>query len=204
MKKQNLVIAGLVTVALMQFAAVVSAATPFPPAPIDLPPGAMSYGNADKGILPLDPNILAAVIGVVGLIIGSIISILATYVMRWMDVRREDKREDMLMERGRKEKEYQIKQENYRTFLNDLAQLETFHLKDMDSFKKEWTKLEIKIDLVASPRVSKAKDVVQAEMMGMAEKHYKGGQAELATNYVKNRDELLAAIREDIDILQES
>jgi len=169
--------------------------------PTDLPPGVLPSGAA-PGNMGLDANIIAAIIGVCGLVVGSTITILASYVMRWMDVRREDKREDLLMERGRKEKEYSIKQEIYRRFLDDLAHVETFQFKDIDSFKKEWTKMEIKIDLVASKKVRAAKDAIQAELMEVAEKNIRSGSEKVGESYIQNRDALLRAIREDIDILQ--
>jgi len=199
MKKQNLFFLSAALLLTIGYAYTAFAAVPFPQAPADLPPGAMSYGNANTGT-SMDPNIIAAVIGVVGLLVGSVITILATYFMRWMDVRREDKREDLLIERSRREKEFQIKQEIYKNFLNELAQLESFQQKDLDGFKKAWTKTEINIDLVASPEVRRAKDIVQSEMMGAAEQNFKSGAASLGPDYLKNRDILLQAIRDDIDI----
>jgi len=200
MKKKILIASAAACVLFLSYTAIAAATVPFPQATPDLPPGAMSYGNADKGTFGMDPNIIAAVIGVAGLLIGSIITILATYFMRWMDVRREDRREDLLMERSRREKEFQIKQEIYKNFLNELAQLESFQYKDLDSFKRAWTKTEINIDLVASPAVRQAKDIVQSEMLGAAEQNLKAGSAALNPEYLKNRDILLQAIREDIDV----
>lgn len=199
MKNKTLIFLAAAGLVFAGYAAIAYAATPFPQT-ADLPPGAMSYGNVDRGTFSSDPNIVAAIIGVVGLLVGSIITILATYFMRWMDVRREDKREDLLTERNRREKEFQMKQEIYKNFLNELAQLESFQYKDLDSFKKAWTKTEINIDLVASPAVRQAKDTVQAEMMAAAEQNLKSGAASLGSEYLRNRDALLQAIREDIDI----
>ena len=187
---------------LLVSASTAFATVPFPQSPVDLPPGTMNYGTIDKGTLPLDPNIMAAVIGVSGLLIGSIITILATYFMRWMDVRREDRREDLLIERSKREKEFQLKQDTYKAFLNELADLEAVHVKDLDSFKKAWTRTEIALDLVASPEVRQAKDAVQSELMATAEKSFKTGAVELSPDYLKNRDSLLQAIREDIDIFK--
>lgn len=186
---------------VLNLTAIANAAPTMINVPADLPPGVLPSGLA-AGSMGLDANIIAALIGVSGLVIGSVITILASYVMRWMDVRREDKREDLLMERNRKEKEYAIKQEIYRGFLDDLAHIETFQFKDLDLFKKEWTKMEIKIDLVASTKVRAAKDLIQAELLDVAEKNIRSGGATLGESYIQNRDELLKAIRADIDILQ--
>ena len=93
-----------------------------------------------------------------------------------------------------------MKQEIYKNFLNELANLESFQQKDLDSFKKAWTRTEINIDLVASQAVRTAKDIVQAEMIGAAEQNFRSGTAALSPQYLQNRDALLQAIREDIDI----
>lgn len=123
--------------------------------------------------------------------------------MRWMDNRREDKREDMLMERNKREKEFQIKQETYRNFLNDLAHLETFPGENMDNFKREWTKTEVKVDLVATNNVRKCKENLQKELIDLAENNIKTKSAKISAEYLKSRDHLLDAIREDIDIFRE-
>lgn len=202
MKKKTIaLIPGILALLILAATPALAAPNIIIPAPLDLPPGAMSYGNTNSG-LPLDPNIIAALIGILGLIIGSIITIFASYFMRWMDVRREDKREDLLIERNKKDKEYEMKQDIYRNFLNELANMETLQMKDMDSFMKEWTRMEIKIDLVASSKVRQAKDVIQSEMMNVAETGLKNGTPKLSPEYMHNRDLLLKAIREDIDILQ--
>lgn len=174
------------------------------PLPADLPPGSMSYSGLLSGDLLRDPNIIAAMIGVSGLLIGSVITILATYFIRWMDVRREDKRERLLIKQGRKEKEYQMKQELYRNFLGELAQLETFDFPGIDDFRRAWTRMEVKVDLVASPRVRDTKEKLQKELLALAEKNLKAGKAAIEASYMKTRDELLDAIREDIDILQQT
>lgn len=200
MKNKNLLMTIIVAAALLQINSLALAATPFPPQPLDLPPGTVSYGNANQGNLSTDPNVIAAIIGVTGLLVGSAVTIFATMLMRWMDIRRENKREDLLIERSKKEKGFQIKQELYKNFLNELAHLESFQYKDLDTFKKEWTKTEVKVDLVASENVRNAKEIVQEELMNIAEKNLKAGSATLSPNYLKNRDALLKAIREDIDI----
>ena len=184
-------------------AATALAATPIIMQPMDLPPEAIDYdGDPVTGNLFKDPNILAAVIGVVGLLVGSFITILATYIMRWMDNRREDKREDLLMLRHKKEKEYQMKQEIYRNFLHELANLETFSQKDLDEFKREWNRTEIKVDLIASENVRKLKQAMQNELLTLAETNLKDKKSHLSDKFMGVRDELLEAIRQDIDILQ--
>ncbi|MCC7197458.1 hypothetical protein IT413_04675 [Candidatus Peregrinibacteria bacterium] len=62
--------------------------------------------------------------------------------------------------------------------------------------------MEIKIDLVASGKVRQAKDAIQAELLDVAEKNIRSGAASLGESYIQNRDALLKAIREDIDIFQ--
>lgn len=179
------------------------------PVPGDLPPGAMSYGNIAKST-GLDPNIVAAVIGVVGLLFGSFLTILGTYFLRFLDVRREDRREEAFMVRERKEKEFQLKQEIYKNFLTDLGSMESFLLnktedsaiKDVESFNAEWTKMEIKMNLICSTTIRQLLDEVQEELIAIAKSRFAGGKVELGTKYINKRGELLDAIREDIDLFQ--
>jgi len=178
------------------------------PSPVDVPPGAMSYGNVAKG--GLDPNILAALIGVCGLLVGSFLTIGGTYFLRFLDVRREDKREEAFMVRERKEKEFQMKQEIYKNFLTDLGHMEGFllhkaddiNIKDTDGFGAEWTKMEIKMSLVCSPKIRQLLDELQEQLMDIAQKRFKGEKIELNKDYINKRGELLDAIREDIDLFQ--
>ncbi len=199
MKKTPILIITLVILAIPTLAL---AATTFIPQPVDLPPEAIDYDGNPVSNLFRDPNILAAVIGVGGLLVGSFITILATYVMRWMDNRREDKREDLLLERSKKEKEYQMKQEIYKNFLHELADLETFTQKTDDEFKRQWNRTEIKVDLIASQEVRDLKHQMQNELLELAEKNIKSKSAHLSDQYMNLRDQLLEAIRKDIDILQ--
>lgn len=179
------------------------------PGPVDLPPGAMSYGNIAKST-GLDPNIVAAVIGVVGLLVGSFLTILGTYFLRFLDVRREDRREEAFMLRERQEKEFQLKQEIYKNFLTDLGLMEGFLLhksenakiKDVESLNAEWTTMEIKMNLVCSPAIRQLLDELQEELLGAAKKRFEGGKVELGEQYLAKRGELLDAIREDIDLFQ--
>ncbi len=170
--------------------------------PPDLPPGAMNFDSPTLWGLPVDPNIAAAIIGVIGLIVGSVIIIVATLVMRRLDIKREDQREDMMLSRYKKEKEYQIKQEIYKNLLNELAEIETFSSSDLQTFKRDWTRTEVKVDLIASKRVREAKEILQKELFDMAEKNIKGKSSVLTPAYLKCRENLLDAIREDIDIFQ--
>lgn len=194
---------GFLTITMMVYS-VPALAQPLIMPPLDLPPGTMSYEGIVSGQLLSDPNILAALIGVGGLLVGSFITILATYFIRWMDVRREDKRERLIMKQNKKEKEYQMKQELYRNFLGELAHLETFEQETIDDFRRAWTRMEVKVDLVASPRVRAAKEMLQKDLLALAEKNIKSQKTVMGDTYVKTRDELLDAIREDIDILQQS
>lgn len=176
--------------------------------PNDVPPGTMSYGNVAK--TGLDPNIVAAMIGVTGLLIGSLLTIFGTYFLRFLDVKREDKREEFFMMRERKEKEYQIKQEIYKNFLNDLGLIEAFlmhraentHIKDIESFNAEWTKIEIKMNLVCTSDMRRLLDSLQEELISLSKKRLEGNKVELAGEYIEKRDALLDAIREDMDLFQ--
>lgn len=170
----------------------------------ELPPSSSGLDGRVQNDFWRDPNVIAALIGVVGLLIGSAITIIATFVMYKIEARREDSREEIMNERHRKEKEHLIKEEIYKQFLNDLAHLETFSQKNVDNFKREWTKLEVKVDLVASPKVRDAKEKLQNALLSLAEKNIKSGAAALNKEYMNSRDALLDAIRKDIDIMQQS
>jgi len=175
------------------------AAVPFPVQPTDLPPGAISTtGTATDSGLPYDPNVVAAVIGVAGLLAGSIITILATYFMRWMDVRREDRREEFQEAKTRRDKEFAMKHETYRLFLSDLAGLESFRPKDYETFKKDWAQTEINLDLAASDEVCTAKETFKTALMSATEKAYGSGAPAFDPSYAENRDKLIEAIRTDI------
>jgi hypothetical protein len=194
---------GVIMLSIFSFSLKAQASVPFPSQPVDLPPGAMSYGNeaavSDEGGMPFDPNVVAAVIGVAGLLAGSIITILATYFMRWMDVRREDRREEFVEEKNRREKQFSLKHETYRDFLSTLAGLESMRPKDYDDFKKELAQAEISLDLSASEEVRKAKDLFRSSLLSATEKAYETGQPAFDPSYAETRDALIAAIRKDID-----
>lgn len=172
--------------------------------PADLPPGTFNYDGTVDGNLLSDPNVIAALIGVAGLLVGSVITILASYLIRWMDIRRDRKREVSMLEREKRDKEYQIKQELYRHFLNELAEIETFSQKSLDEVKRHWTKMEVKVDLIASDDVRSNKEKLQKALFTLAEKNLKNKAVSLPGSYINTRDELLKAIREDIDIFDTS
>ncbi|MFO0780815.1 MAG: hypothetical protein U0519_02925 [Candidatus Gracilibacteria bacterium] len=207
-KQRTAILLAALAITMIQFQIVSAAGMEIIPTPTDLPPGAMSYGNVAKG--GLDPNIVAAVIGVVGLLVGSFLTIMGTYFLRFLDVRREDKREEAFMVRERKEKEFQIKQEIYKNFLTDLGFMEGFllnkadaaNMKDTESFNAEWTKMEIKMNLVCSAKIRQLLDELQEILVATAKKRFEGGKVELAGAYLEKRGELLDAIREDIDLFQ--
>jgi len=179
------------------------------PAPADLPPGAMSYGNLAKST-GMDPNVVAAIIGVVGLLVGSFLTISGTYFLRYLDVRREDRREEAFIVRERKEKEFQIKQEIYKNFLTELGLMESFivnkteheTMKDEESFNAEWTKMEIKMNLVCSAAMRTLLDELQEQLVALAKKRFVGSKGELTPEYLAKRGELLEALREDINLIQ--
>lgn len=168
----------------------------------DTPPGMLSFGGNLSNNLLADPNIIAASIGVIGLIFGCLITIFATYFIRWLDVKREDKRERLVIEQNKREKEYQMKQELYRKFLDELADLETFEVNNINNFKRNWARIEVKVDLVASEKVRFTKEDLQKTLFDLAENNIKKKTTTISSDYIKTRDELLAAIREDIDIFQ--
>ncbi|MFC1750149.1 hypothetical protein ACFL2V_15220 [Pseudomonadota bacterium] len=172
--------------------------------PPELPPSSPGYSGKVGDNFFADPNIIASLIGVLGLLIGSAITIIATFVMYRIENKREDNREDTMNERHKKEKEHMIKQEMYKQFLNDLSHLETFSQKSADNFKREWAKLEVKVDLVASPRVRETKEKLQHALLKLAERNIKSGETTLDKDYIAARDKLLDAIRQDIDIMQQS
>ncbi len=150
----------------------------------------------------MDPTILASVIGVLGIILGSLMTILSETILRHFDLKREDQREAILVERRRKEKEYQIKQELYKVFLGELASLETFAYADQSEFQRDWIKTEVKLDLVASPEVRAVKEKIQKEIFALAEKNIGSKNLTLSPAYFGLRDELLQAIKKDIAIFQ--
>ncbi len=153
-------------------------------------------------------QVLGAIIGVVGLFIGTFITIFTTWLMRKHDLKREDKNQVFVLEKDKKEKEFNLKQVIYSEFLSELAHLEKFitkisdhsDLKSMTNFDEAWNRVEIKVDLVAGVEVRKIKDTLQDELMAFAEKRFKGKPMELSDEYLDNRQNLLDAIRKDINI----
>ena len=208
MKIKNLLPLLAATIILTQFN-LAHAAIQMIPVPGDLPPGTMSYGNLSKGT-GIDPNILAAIIGVIGLFMGTFLTLLGTYFLRFLDVKREDKREELFLVRERKEKEYQLKQEIYKNFLTELGHLESFllhkvdhpQLKDIEAFNGEWTKMEIKMNLVCTAKIRQLLDEAQEDLMDTAKKRFSGSGVDLSADYLKHRSMLLDAIRTDIDLFQ--
>ena len=75
-------------------------------------------------------------------------------------------------------------------------------MKDTDSLNGEWTKMEIKMNLVCSSKIRMLLDEVQDELLTIAKKRFDGGKVELGKNYLTKRGQLLDAIREDIELSQ--
>lgn len=200
MKKSSIISSGIGLSILILGTQIASATALMPNT--DLPVGTVASSSGNILGLPIDSNIMAAIIGVTGVLIGSAITFMATLFMRNLDIKREEAREIAILEQSRKEKEYQIKQEVYRDFLKELAALETFHFKTIEEFKREWTKTEIKVDLVASGKLRDVKETLQAELYNIAEKNIKAATATLSPNYAKLREHLLDSIREDMGILK--
>lgn len=156
-------------------------------------------------------QIIGAIIGLVGMLVGTLISIVITFLIRNLDLKKEKLKEEMSLKKAKADRELEMKEEIYSEFLSELAYLENFltkksttaiPLKDMANFDGEWTKVEIKVDLIANEEVRKLKEPLQTELMTLAEKRFEGKLIELTSLYTENRDKLLNAIRKDIDIFQ--
>ncbi|MBD3270529.1 hypothetical protein GF376_03300 [Candidatus Peregrinibacteria bacterium] len=154
-------------------------------------------------------QIIGASIGVIGLFIGTFITIIISLLTRQLDIRREEKKEEIYLRRDKKEKEFSIKREVYTKFIAELAALENFisnqgnhelNIKSLEKFKTEWNKTEIKVDLIAPPPVKELKEKLQNELFEMAENKFADKSSGLSEEYTTNRDNLLQAIREDMEI----
>lgn len=157
-------------------------------------------------------QIIGAMIGVTGLFVGTFITIFTSFVIRSMDIKREERKERVMIERARKSKEFKLKQEVYTTFISELASLENFltkksddlsELKDFEKFDREWTRIEIRVDLVASQQVQDLKEKLQKELFSLAKKSFetKGNESIILSKaYMLDRSLLLQAIREDMEI----
>lgn len=160
-------------------------------------------------------QVVGAIIGVAGLFIGTFITIFTSFIIRNMDIKREGRKELADMEKARKEKEFSLKQEIYSQFISELATLENFitkkatgktSLMTLENFDNEWTRIEIKVDLISNDQVQKLKDALSDELMGLAKERFsaKEGSKEiiLSQEYMKDRTALLEAIRQDMEINQ--
>ena len=157
-------------------------------------------------------NVVGAIIGVAGLFVGTFITIMTSFIVRSMDISREERKADADLQRAKKEKEFALKQEIYSVFISELASLENFiskktapsSLNNLENFDNEWTRVEIKVDLVASAKVFDLKELLQEELMSLAKQKFTqkdpSKEISLTANYLKNRTALLEAIREDIEI----
>ena len=159
-------------------------------------------------------QVIGAVIGVIGLFVGTLITIFTSFFMRSLDIKREERKEQAMQERMRKEKEFNLKQEIYSNFISELAALENFISKqgntsinpeNFEKFDHEWTKIEIKVDLIASKKVYTLKEKMQKELFDLAKKRFaskENAKLELSSDYMGARQKLLQAIREDMEIFQ--
>jgi hypothetical protein len=157
-------------------------------------------------------QVVGAIIGVAGLVVGTFITILTSFIIRHMDIRREERREEAHLARSKKEKEFGLKQEIYSAFVSELAALENFiskkgtdpDLKNLENFDSEWTRIEIRVDLVASERVKELKDQLSTELISLARQKFgqkdQSREISLSDSYMSNRSALLEAIREDMEI----
>ena len=69
-------------------------------------------------------QLVGAFIGVIGLIIGTIISIITSLLIRYLDNKREEKKDEYAEAREKKNKEFQLKQQVYLTFISELGNAE--------------------------------------------------------------------------------
>jgi len=160
-------------------------------------------------------QVIGAIIGVAGLFIGTFITIFTSFIIRNMDIKREERKERADTERARKEKEFSLKQEIYSQFISELATLENFiskkasgkpSLANFENFDNEWTRIEIKVDLISNDQVQALKDALSEELMGLAKERFSskevGKEIVLSKEYMKDRTALLEAIRQDMEITQ--
>lgn len=157
-------------------------------------------------------QVIGAVIGVAGLIIGTFVTILTSFIIRQMDIRREERRSDAEQQKAKKEKQFALQQEIYSQFISELAAFENFlskkggdlSVKTLENFDNEWTRTEIKVDLVASERVRQLKDNLSKELMELASGKFSqkdsSKEVALSAEYTKDRSALLEAIRQDMEI----
>lgn len=170
----------------------------------------------DFEFLQQDPEaigqVVGAMIGVIGLFIGTFITIITSFIVRYMDIKREERKEHANLNKSKKEKEFYLKQEIYSKFISELASFENFltkkpsglSLKNLDTFDDEWTRTEIKVDLIASEKVALLKNQLSEELINLAETKFAQKDASkevtLSPAYMTNRTRLLEAIREDMGI----
>ncbi len=157
-------------------------------------------------------QVVGAIIGVIGLFVGTFITIFTSFIIRHMDIRRERRRESVEMEKARKEKQFALQQEIYSQFISELAAFENFltkkasdlSVKNLDNFDNEWTRTEIKVDLVASDHVRELKDRLSTALIDLAEDKFSqkdhSKEISLSSEYRKDRTALLDAIREEMEI----
>lgn len=159
-------------------------------------------------------QVIGAIIGVAGLFVGTFITIFTSFIIRRMDIRREERREDAEQERAKKEKQFALQQDIYSHFISELAAFENFlskkgadlSVKTLENFDNEWTRTEIKVDLVASDAVRELKNSLSKELMELAADKFaqkdSSKEVALSAEYTKNRSALLEAIRQEMEINQ--
>ncbi len=160
-------------------------------------------------------QVVGSIIGVAGLFVGTFITIFTSFIIRNMDIKREQRREETEQARARKEKEFSLKQEIYSQFISELATLENIitkksagksSLTTFENFDNEWTRTEIKVDLISDEHLQQLKNNLSQELMSLAKQRFsaKEGAKEivLGEEYHKDRTALLEAIRQDMEINQ--
>ena len=157
-------------------------------------------------------QVVGAVIGVIGLIVGTVVTIFTSFIIRHLDVRREERKEAAEQERAKKEKQFALQQEIYSHFISELAAFENFltkkgsgiSAKSLENFDGEWTRTEIKVDLVANEQVRDLKDKLSHELINLAQNKFAQKDAAkevvLSDEYTADRAALLEAIRDQMEI----
>ncbi len=182
---------------------------------IDLQPNYKLMFFQDYEHVLRDPEalgqIIGAIIGVTGLFLGTFITIITSLLIRYLDVKRDQRRDDFLRKREQLSREYKLKRDVYTAFISDLAQLESFvtkgfdeteKLQDFENFEQEWTKTEIRLNLIGSDSILNLENELQSELFSLAKKRFskKDGDIQLTDEYMYKRTELLEAIRQDMGI----
>jgi hypothetical protein len=163
--------------------------------------------NFDFSQISQNPEVLGqvigAMIGVAGLIIGTIITIFTSLIIRRLDIHRENKKEELYQTREQRQKEFRLRRQIYTEFLNKLSDLEETLIQkkfqgNINEFHQYWSNLSIKLDLVAGSAVAETKDVFETGLFKFAKSSLQGKPDN--SEYIEGRIKLIQAIRKDMDL----